>query len=496
MQARVFHVEKAVAEGGFGVVYRAQHDVFRSPIALKCLKLPEGLNEQQKAEFLERFRGEAELLFRLSAALPEVVRPLQFGVLDTRALVPYLALEWLEGETLDRFVARRTEEGKPPIGIAQALDILAPVARVLSRAHQFSDRGAEMAIIHRDVKPENVFLQTVDGERTTRILDFGIARVKQETNAIAGRATGVDALNAFSPAYAAPEQWSPETYGASGPWTDVYGLALTLTEILIGKPPIGGDLTSMMGAALSPDWRPTPRNKGVRVADQVERALEKALAVDPRKRTQSIEAFWSQLELSAGRKPSITRRAGSLLIDAAPMMDLELDIGGAPQTSAGPSPAPPAPHISSGPPRSITGPAGSSSNPPSGPPALAPGVLWSPPPTRAFAGLESSPPLSGALEVDTRSAPHSRPSGARPPVVSPFRPLPMGMPEGPSRSLGERFGGPAWLISLSLLIAGADVVATRMYDVHLALGPVRPLYIAGPLGVLGIVLVLVRLFEE
>ena len=76
-QAEHFHVEKAVAEGGFAVVYRAHHGMFRAPVALKCLKVPATLTADQKKAFLEKFREEAELLFRLSAVIPSVVRPLQ-----------------------------------------------------------------------------------------------------------------------------------------------------------------------------------------------------------------------------------------------------------------------------------------------------------------------------------------------------------------------------------------------------------------------------------
>ena len=69
-QAGAFRVEEAVAEGGFAVVYRAYHTAFRAPVALKCLKVPSMLSDRQKDEFLEQFRAEAELLFRLSARIP------------------------------------------------------------------------------------------------------------------------------------------------------------------------------------------------------------------------------------------------------------------------------------------------------------------------------------------------------------------------------------------------------------------------------------------
>src|SRR5262245_54521154 len=82
LQAGAFRVEQVVAEGGFAVIYRAHHEAFRAKVALKCLKVPSTLSEAQKTQFLERFREEAELLFRLSAGIPTIVRPLHVGTLD------------------------------------------------------------------------------------------------------------------------------------------------------------------------------------------------------------------------------------------------------------------------------------------------------------------------------------------------------------------------------------------------------------------------------
>src|SRR3954451_10504342 len=102
-QAGTFRIDSVVAEGGFGVVYRAQHIGFRAPVALKCLKVPETMTAEQREKFLEKFREEGELLFRLSSLLPAVVRPLHVDALtlDGGRFVPFLALEWLEGEGLD-----------------------------------------------------------------------------------------------------------------------------------------------------------------------------------------------------------------------------------------------------------------------------------------------------------------------------------------------------------------------------------------------------------
>ncbi len=459
MQARFFRVERAVAEGGFGVVYRAHHEIFRAPVALKCLKVPDALNEKSREAFLEKFRSEGELLFRLSAALPEIVRPLQVGVLDTAHFVPFMALEWLQGETLESLVKRR------PLKLAEALDLLTPVARALARAHHFTDASSSstIAVIHRDMKPENVFVTNVDGERGVKILDFGIARVRADVGAMAGKHTHGEALNAFSPAYAAPEQWHPESFGATGPWTDVYGFALTVTQALLGAPPIQGDLTAMMGSALNPGWRPSPRSKNVKVPDAVENAFVRALAVDPKQRTQSIEAFWSQLETAAGRKPSLTQRRSAMQLEDEVAKIPSL----APAAPALETPLPPLPR-----PAPL----------PSGVGAQLPAVT----PPSPFDDVDLKP----SFDLDVQRAPPSRPRPQRrAPVAERYIPPPS------SASLTERFRGPAWLVFFALAIGVADAVLTRSGQ-GITIGPVRLRWVAGGLGGLAVLLAILRAVDD
>jgi serine/threonine protein kinase len=229
-QASLFRVEEVVAEGGFAVVYRAHHSGFRAPVALKCLKVPDAMTEEQRSAFLEKFREEGELLFRLSAVVPAVVRPLHVDILVLRDLriVPFLALEWLEGESLDRIVERRRAQGKPPIDVQKLVPFLQPAAQALAQAHQLPGPDGPVAVIHRDLKPENFFVARSRGSEVIKILDFGIARTKRAAQLDAGAMTSESALDAFTPGYAAPEQWSPKRFGQVGPWTDVFGLALTL----------------------------------------------------------------------------------------------------------------------------------------------------------------------------------------------------------------------------------------------------------------------------
>ncbi len=301
--AGVFRVDAVVAEGGFGVVYQAYHSGFDAKVALKCLKIPQGMDENKRGHFREQFKAEAQLLFRLSASLPNVVRPLHVDAITSPngRFMPFMALEWLEGETLDAFSAR--EGAVRPL--RRVIEILTPAAEVLEQAHHFMTDDGPVSIIHRDIKPENLFLANVAGKRVVKVLDFGIGKAKAVASQVVGR-TSVDAsgLSSFTPAYGAPEQWAPKRYGQTGPWTDVFGLALTAVELFAGQPALNGDAAALVAAALDVHSRPTPGAHGVSVPAAVERVFEKALAVDPRERFQSVREFWDALSLADASSPA------------------------------------------------------------------------------------------------------------------------------------------------------------------------------------------------
>ena len=161
VQGGAFRVDEVVAEGGFAVVYRAYHGAFRSSVALKCLKIPGSLSESDQREFLEKFREEGELLFRLSSAIPSVVRPLHVGTLaHTKGrFVPFIALRVARGAGPSaHLISNRVLAGKPPLrNLAAVVKLLTPVAAALCHAHKFPTPNGPVAIVHRDLKPENVF---------------------------------------------------------------------------------------------------------------------------------------------------------------------------------------------------------------------------------------------------------------------------------------------------------------------------------------------------
>ncbi|MBI4957171.1 MAG: serine/threonine protein kinase [Myxococcales bacterium] len=330
--AGAFKIEEAIAEGGFGVVYRAEHVAFRAPIALKCLKIPGTITNEQREAFVENFREEAEMLFHLSHQIPEVVRPLHADAmtLPNGTFMPFIAMEWVSGTPLDSIIILREERGQKPLGLRKVVRMLTPIAHALAKAHHFEvPGGGVVSVTHRDLKPENILINTQPGSPVpAKILDFGIAKARDKLLQGVGRITD-EGGNPFTPSYGSPEQWLPKRYGQTGPWTDVWGLALTMVECLTGFPPIDGDMHAMMGTALDESRRPSPRNEGVDVSDEAEAVFRRALSVDPKQRYQTIEELWTALETALGIEPSFPRSrrspASAQLAVPAEVYDLDAD---------------------------------------------------------------------------------------------------------------------------------------------------------------------------
>lgn len=296
-----YQVEAFVHETATSVVYRAAHRVWRRPIAIKVFK-SRSFGDRERSQLLESFVREGAVLASLSELTAGVCQARDIASLVTEQgdCVPYLVLEWLDGEPLDIVLEREREQGSPPRTIERALQVLEPVARALSLAH---DRG----IVHRDVKPGNICLlagAAVRGTPLTKLYDFGIA---MSLRGVAAGGAGEDPgpcgggplRNSYTPCYAAPEQYSPE-YGALGPWTDVFALALVFLELITGQEGLSGDtLDELRARACDPLSRPTPRAHRVRVGDDVERVLERALAVHPTVRYGHAGDFWAALTQAA-----------------------------------------------------------------------------------------------------------------------------------------------------------------------------------------------------
>ena len=127
-----------------------------------------------------------------------------------------------------------------------------------------------------------------------KILDFGVAKmITDNTQMKAALAKTGHNITSFTPQYGAPEQFW-RSYGATGPWTDVFALALVAVEMLAGKTALdGGDLVQLAFSAGNPENRPTPRRLGADVPDAVEAVFARALAVQPATRFARAAEFWS-----------------------------------------------------------------------------------------------------------------------------------------------------------------------------------------------------------
>jgi serine/threonine protein kinase len=293
-----YRVVSVVGAGGFGVVYRGVHAGFGEPIAVKCLKIPAELSKRDREDLLAKLQDEGRVLHRLSKLSSSIVQALDVGAMiaPNGKWIPYLILEWLEGETLASHIASRRASGRGTFSLAEALELIEPAARALEVAHR-------QKVAHRDVKPENLYLAEVAGVRTLKVLDFGIAKVLTTATAFtAAPAATQKQGTAFTPSYGAPEQFNKKR-GATGPWTDVFALALIIVELVSGERALSGDdATQLYIASADPASRPTLRYQGVETSDAIEDVLCRALAVDPNDRYQDAGVFWDALR-AAARKP-------------------------------------------------------------------------------------------------------------------------------------------------------------------------------------------------
>lgn len=282
-----YHVQSVVGRGGFGIVYRGMNRDLKMPVAVKCLRLPRRLTEAKRARLIEDLREEGRTLAHLAQRHDAIVRPIEVGSVTTPAgvWIPYLVLEWLEGETLKEFLRKRDGVG---VTLREAMTLLDPAANALSVAH-----AAKVA--HRDIKPENLFLAEIGGLSRLKLLDFGIAKVLGEQQVFLHEYTSSRLHSPFTPLYGAPEQFDSRT-GATGPWTDVFALALVLVELLSGRAALDGNTHfELSHAASNPRLRPSPRSRGVEVPDSVEAVVLKALQVRPRDRYENADVFWREL---------------------------------------------------------------------------------------------------------------------------------------------------------------------------------------------------------
>ncbi len=211
-----YRLESLLGEGGMGSVWRAFNLQLEVPVAIKLLR--SGLDTQ---ELGERLRVEARAAAKL--VHPSIVRVFDIG--EAESGEPFIVMELLSGESLSDVVERG------PLPAANALQMLLPIAEALSLAHS---RG----VVHRDLKPDNIFLSSEGESLQPKLLDFGIAKVT--STAAAGGAS----LTQTGTLLGSPEYMSPEQAMGSGDIderSDIWSFCVVLYEALSGTTPFTGD---------------------------------------------------------------------------------------------------------------------------------------------------------------------------------------------------------------------------------------------------------------
>jgi tetratricopeptide (TPR) repeat protein len=293
-----FVIERLAGSGGMGSVYLAS-DRARTgrPVALKTL----GPNADAT-----RFAREISTLSELTH--PSIVRFVAHGTVDG---APFLAMEWLEGEDLASRLARGSLSVRECVGLATC------VGEALGHAHA---RG----VVHRDVKPSNIFLPTGNAE-DARLLDFGIARSDDaieltRTGAVVG-----------TPGYMAPEQARGNR--ALDPCADVFALGCVLFECLAGRPAFAGPNVMAVLARVLLEEAPRVSELRKDVPAVLDELIARMLAKDPTERPADGNAIASALD---GLSPTLApvAVAAPSAVGAGELRFVTVILAGAPSLDA------------------------------------------------------------------------------------------------------------------------------------------------------------------
>jgi serine/threonine-protein kinase len=275
-----YKIIRLLGEGGMGQVYLAEHSAIEKRIALKVLRA----EYAHKGEIVTRFQQEAISASRIKH--PNVLDVFDFGQLENGCF--YLAMEFLEGNDLADEL-QRSRVLMP----ARALPIALQICRALAAAHS-------KGVVHRDMKPENVFLQrTADGEEIVKIVDFGIAQLKPSNEEAQAASSKQRRLTRTGMIFGTPEYMAPEQ--ASGKHADlrcdIYAVGIILYELFTGGVPFTGEtFLGVLAKHLNEQAPPMQRvYPDIQVSPELEGVVHKALAKDPNHRYQSMNELAAAL---------------------------------------------------------------------------------------------------------------------------------------------------------------------------------------------------------
>ena len=256
-----YQLRRVLGKGAMGVVYEGFDPTLNRRVAVKIILRSIAIDAETAAAYSGRFVKEAQAVARLNH--PHIVQVFDFGEQDE---IAYLVMEFIEGRELRDFFDKG-ERFEP----SEAARIAVELLEALHFAH-------ERGVIHRDVKPANVML---DSERRVKLADFGVARIQESERSTAGTLVG-------TPAFMSPEQIQG---GRIDRRTDIFSAGVVLYQLLTGEQPFKGEGAWTVAKQIMQDDPTRPSTVVKNVSPALDAVVQKALAKSPDQRYANAKEF-------------------------------------------------------------------------------------------------------------------------------------------------------------------------------------------------------------
>lgn len=278
-----YRIDERLNEGGMGTVYRGTHVLMDKTVAIKVLRPSLAADEK----IVARFSREARAASRISH--PHALSVTDFGEAENG--VVFLVMEFLNGQTLKNVIR---QDG--PMSLARVVEIIRQVGAALDAAH-------EQGVVHRDLKSENIMLLGANGPDYAKVLDFGIAKIKEHDGDYDPGLTAPD-LVIGTPQYMSPEQCSqaPDIDSRS----DIYSLGVIIYEMLVGHVPFTGPSPTAIMMKHLQEPVPSVLVERSDLSGAVGRVISRAMAKNPDDRYQNVSELVDDLTIAAGIEAGVT----------------------------------------------------------------------------------------------------------------------------------------------------------------------------------------------
>ncbi|MGH9404335.1 MAG: protein kinase domain-containing protein [Terriglobia bacterium] len=275
-----YRIVAKVGQGGMGAVYKASHVTFDELRALKVMN-PDLLSDEL---FVKRFKQEAIIARKLDH--PNAVRVDDLD--ESEDGLPFMVMEYIEGESLKSVI-----EKVGPLPAARACSIAKQVAAALDAAHR-------LGMVHRDIKPANIVLIATPAGEQAKVLDFGIAKLKEAQSGDSGMTLTGTGIVMGTPQYMSPEQALGKRGDQLDGRSDLYSLGVVMYQMLSGELPFKADTTmQLLLAHINTPPRPLLEAKPeLKIPPGVARVVMQCLEKDPNHRPADGAALIRELEMA------------------------------------------------------------------------------------------------------------------------------------------------------------------------------------------------------